>query len=204
MIASCDAIRDDVSVYARDTTDHGALANATKLLHGGEPAKDDTLSDVNMPGQRRAIGECYVIFNPAVVADMAVRHEIPIISDARDAAARTASHIHGDGFANHAVRANRQPTFGEIVLSDLSSATQYRLGVHDRAVTDTRVSVHNNMGHQSNTVTQNYVSAHQTKRPYVDIVAKRGTFLHDRRGMNGHRHPASSGRIMALNSASAH
>ena len=136
MIAERHAVGNDVGVDAGDAADHRALADAAELLNGGEAAENHALADMDMSGERGIVGECDVVFDEAVVADMAAGHEVAVVADGGDAAAAAAAAVHGHAFADDAVAADDETGFGEIVLADLAFAAEHGLRMDDSAGAD--------------------------------------------------------------------
>ena len=81
-----------------------------------------------MAAQRHRIGEGDIVADMAVMPDMGIGHEIAARADAGDAAALAAAHIHRHHFAQHAIGADLEPAFGEIIAADLAFAAQRRTG----------------------------------------------------------------------------
>src|SRR5579871_1454900 len=204
MIAERHSIGDHVSIYAGDATDHCPLANASVLLNGRKAAEDHALANMYMSRKRRAVGEGHVVINVAVMPDMAIRHEIPIVADSGDPAACAAAAIHSHRFPDDAVCTDRQLGLRKIIFPDLPFASQHRLRVDDRSITNAGPATDHDMREKAHAVAENRVALNQAKWTDFDAGAKSRTIFDNGRRMHRHCHRSLSARIMALKSASAH
>src|SRR3954470_12714190 len=99
-------IRDDVVAHAADTANHHIGADAGELMHCGQAADIDGVTDLAMAAERRRGCEDHVVADHAVMPDMTVVHEIAVVADARQAPALDGADIHGRTFADGAARAD--------------------------------------------------------------------------------------------------
>ena len=60
----------------------GVASDAAELMHGGEPADDGVVADLDMAGEGAVVGEDDVVADDAVVRDVAVGEEISAAADA--------------------------------------------------------------------------------------------------------------------------
>jgi hypothetical protein len=109
--------------------------------------------------------------------------------------------MHGDHFAQHAVRADLEPSVGEIIAADLPLAAHRDAGIKIAARADPGDPGHRNMRTQPHAAFQHGAGTDMTKGTDFDTGADRRAVFHHRGGM--HAHPAAPSVIMALNSASA-
>jgi len=75
------AERQDVLGDHREAADEGVFADPAELVDAAESAEVGVVLDDDMPSQRGGVGENGLAPNPAVVADMGIRHEIIIAAD---------------------------------------------------------------------------------------------------------------------------
>src|SRR5262249_51496725 len=64
-----------------------------KLVHGREPTEYDPVSDFDVPGQCRAVGEHDFVANDAIVRHMRIGHEQVVVADAGHAGAVNGSAV---------------------------------------------------------------------------------------------------------------
>lgn len=186
VVAGRHPVRDDVGVHARDTTNHRALSDPTMLLHRRQSAEDYALPDMYVPCQSRTVCEVDIIFDDAVMANMAVGHEVTIVPHCRNTTATPTTDTHCDSFADDAVGANDEPGVLEVIVSDLSLATQHSLRVDDCARSDFGMTRHDDMRNEAHAFVEHSLAPNDTIGPDFDPRSERGSILDNRRGV--HRH----------------
>ena len=108
------------------------------------------------------------------MSDMAVGHEIAArLPTAVTPPALATAAIHRHHFAQHAIGADLEPAFGEIVATDLAFAAQDRAGVHNRRERPiARHARHHHMGKKLDAIIQRDPGAEMAKGADFDIRAQ--------------------------------
>jgi hypothetical protein len=120
------------------------------------------------------------------VTDVAVSHEVAVVADLRDAAARAATAVHGYGFPDDAVRADRKLGFRKVVPSNLAFSSKHGLRVNDGAVANMGMSAYYDMRQKSHAYTENGVAPDHAIRTNIDASAENRAVLDYGRRMHGH------------------
>src|SRR5665213_4120905 len=87
---------DHVAAQAARPRAHRMAADARELMHASYAADEDEVSDDAMAAQRGAICKHDVVSDDAVMRNVAVGHEEPIVADFGDATAVFAAGVHRD------------------------------------------------------------------------------------------------------------
>src|ERR1700676_4722826 len=101
--------RNDVAAHAADAANHHLRPDPGELMHRGQPADVDKIADLAVTAQRCRGREYAVVADDAIMADMAVVHEVTARPDPRDATAFLCSDVHRHAFANGAFLPDFKP-----------------------------------------------------------------------------------------------
>jgi hypothetical protein len=192
MISGCDAVGNDIGVYARDATNHGTATDAAKLLNSGQPAHDHAIADLDVTAKLRAVCERHIVSDMAVVAHVTVAHEVSTRADRGEAATAFASKAHRHVLADDAILTEGELRARGVVTADLCRAAQNRTGMYNRSRANGRAAGYRHAGNQPDTGLENRMRPYDAKRADLDIRAKLRAAFNDRRWMNCHlRHRRS-------------
>jgi hypothetical protein len=126
------------------------------------------------------------------VTDVAVRHEVTIVTDSGYPPTTATSAAHGDTFANDAVCADDQTGISKVVVSDLALAAQDSLWVYDGPRADLSTTTNHNVRQKPDALPKNAVASNNAKRTDVRAGTERRAVFYNRGGMNRH----FSGRVV--------
>ena len=102
-------VRRDIAGDGGVVADEGMRADLAELVHARETREDHVVPDLDMPRQRREIGEHAVITDHAVVRHMRRGHEEVVVTDLRHTLVVGGAAVDGDVLAEHVAVADLQP-----------------------------------------------------------------------------------------------
>ncbi len=138
-------------------------------MHGRETAEGHEIADLDVAGQRRAVGEHDVVADHTVVGDMRVRHEQIVVTDAGDALVVGRAPVDAAILAKDVAIADFQPCRLAVVLLVLGRIPDG--GELEDAVlrADARRSVDDGVRTHDRAGPDLHVGADHTERPDGDI-----------------------------------
>src|SRR5690606_8146210 len=80
-VADGHAERDKIGSQAGATAKKGMVADPHELMHRGEAANIDEITNLAMPRQRRLVRHGDMVADDAIMCDMAISHEKPVSPD---------------------------------------------------------------------------------------------------------------------------
>src|SRR5262245_44901390 len=171
-------------------------------MDGGVATERHIVSGGDMTTEHRAIGECHVVADMAIVPDMRAHHEKAAGADLGDPAAILGSDVHRDAFANIAVGTDDEPRRTAAIFHRLRRRSEGCERRDRRARADRGMAGEIDMGEQAAAFADHHVRADDAIGADVHVGRDLGTAIDHGSRMNA-RHHAYSSAIMAPSSASA-
>src|SRR5258708_7655221 len=109
ILAVGEAERNHVAAHAADAADHHLRPDPGELMHRGQPADVNKISDLAMAAERCRGREDHIVADDTVMADVTVVHEVAAGADPCDTAALLCPEVHRRAFANGASLADLKP-----------------------------------------------------------------------------------------------
>src|SRR5580692_2520054 len=140
--------RNHVAANTANAANHHLRTDPGELMHRRKAADINEVSDLAMAAQSCRCSEDDIVADHAIMADVAVVHEIAASSDSREAATLFGSNIHRHAFAKAASLPDLQPGRLTAIAQILRRSAKRDKWMDDATGTDGRVPGHAYMRHQ--------------------------------------------------------
>src|SRR5687767_9447552 len=193
------AEREHVLAALRVAPDEGAAADPGELVHGGKSGDHRVISDLRVPGERRAVREHGRGSVPAVVGDVGVRHEVVVVPDDRLPRPRGRPPVDGRELAERVARSHDEPRRLPVVLQVLRLEPENGMREHPVLLAEDRGPLELRVGADGGASAELHPFADDGVGPDGDSRAETRARRDDRGRVDVDRH----GRSARLESSSA-